>query len=148
VLFQYVDDAGDAHPISSSDVNDYLRAAAGADVTAKDFRTWAGTLLATDQLVALPPPESATAANKALAGVIDGVSAYLRNTRAVCRASYVHPAVVEWYADGSLRERWDAASPRGSASLVPEERKLRALLATLRSTRRRRRPKPSEQLAA
>jgi DNA topoisomerase IB len=67
------------------------------------------------------------------------VSSYLRNTRAVCRSSYVHPAIVDWYCDGSLPERWQEASGRGSSRLLPEERKLLNLLRSLR-TRRKARP--------
>jgi DNA topoisomerase-1 len=135
VLFQYVDDAGDAHPITSSDVNDYLRATAGSEVTAKDFRTWAGTLLAVDQLAGEPPPKSESMASKTLAAALDDVSSYLRNTRAVSRSSYVHPAIVAWYCDGSLGERWHDASARGSSQLLPEERKLLSLLRSLRKSR-------------
>jgi DNA topoisomerase-1 len=137
VLFQYVEESGEQRPISSSDVNEYLRSVADAPITAKDCRTWMGTLLATGELAALPVPSSDTAANVALAGVFDTVSSQLRNTRAVCRSSYVHPAIVEWYRDGSLPERWQEASARGSARLLPEERKLVALLRQLRTGRRR-----------
>jgi DNA topoisomerase-1 len=137
VLFQYVDEFGDTHPISSSDVNDYLRSIAGIPVTAKDFRTWAGTLLAVDQLAAEAPPTSETMANKTLAAAFDVVSSYLRNTRAVTRSSYVHPAIVDWYRDGTLPERWAEAPARGSSRLLPEERKLVGLLRPLRARRSR-----------
>ena len=66
------------------------------------------------------------------------MSTFLRNTRAVSRASYVHPAIPDWYRDGTLTERWDEASARGSARLMPEERKLLALLRSLRTGRRSR----------
>jgi DNA topoisomerase-1 len=137
-LFEFVDDAGVPRPISSTDVNDYLRSAAGTPVTAKDFRTWAGTLLAADSLVDQPPPTSETMANKTLAATFDIVSDFLRNTRAVSRASYVHPAIPDWYRDGTLAERWHEASARGSARLLPEERRLLALLRSLRTGRRSR----------
>jgi DNA topoisomerase-1 len=135
-LFQYEVD-GEVRPISSSDVNDYLRSVAPAPVTAKDFRTWMGTLIATTELVALPPPASESAANEALAKVFDTVAAELRNTRAVSRASYVHPAVVDWYRAGDLPERWDDTSARGSAQLLAEERKLLSLLRRHQSKHRR-----------
>jgi DNA topoisomerase-1 len=135
-LFQYETD-GEVRPISSSDVNDYLRSVAQAPVTAKDFRTWMGTLIATTELVALPPPASESAANDALVKVFDTVAAELRNTRAVSRASYVHPAVVDWYRAGELPERWQDASARGSARLLAEERKLLSLLRRRQSKRRR-----------
>jgi DNA topoisomerase-1 len=138
VLFQYVDDEGEARPVSSSDVNDYLRSVSGNAVTAKDFRTWAGTLLAADRLAAEPPPESEKGANKTLGAVLDVVSSHLRNTRAVCRASYVHPAIVDWYIDGSLPDRWHEASASGSRQLLAEERKLLGLLRSMHAPRRSR----------
>src|SRR4029079_13608387 len=105
-------------------------------VTAKDFRTWAGTLLAVDQLAREAPPESESMATKTLATAFDVVSSYLRNTRAVCRSSYVHPAIVDWYSDGSLPDRWQEASGRGNRLLLPEERKLLNLLRSLRTRRK------------
>jgi DNA topoisomerase-1 len=146
-LFQYEAD-GEAHPISSSDVNDYLRSVAGAPITAKDFRTWMGTLIATTELVGLPAPPSETAANEALGEVFDTVASELRNTRAVSRASYVHPAVVDWYRAGDLPDRWERASARGSARLLFEERKLLALLRRHQSAGRRRAPAVARSRAA
>ncbi len=137
VLFQYVDDEGEARPISSSDVNEYLRTVSGHPVTAKDFRTWAGTLLAADHLAAEAPPESERMADKTLVAVLDVVSSHLRNTRAVCRASYVHPVVIDWYRDGSLPDRWHDAATTGSRRLLVEERKLLALLRSRNARRRR-----------
>jgi DNA topoisomerase I len=145
MLFQYVDDAGDVHPITSSDINDYLQTTTGSAVTAKDFRTWAGTLIAADRLADESPPESETAAAKTLAAALDEVSVHLRNTRAVCRASYVHPAIIDWYSDGSLPQRWQEASGRGSNRLTPDERKL---LSMLRSQRRRRTTRAQEHVRA
>jgi DNA topoisomerase-1 len=146
-LFQYEDD-GEVRPISSSDVNDYLRDVAQTPITAKDFRTWMGTLIATTELATLPPPASESAANEALVKVFDAVAAELRNTRAVSRASYVHPAVVEWYRRGDLAERWEQTSARGSARLLPEERKLLSLLRRSQSSRRRRDPAVPRSAAA
>jgi DNA topoisomerase-1 len=146
-LFQY-EENGEVRPISSSDVNDYLRSVAGTAITAKDFRTWMGTLIAVTELVALPPPASESAANAALVTVFDAVAAELHNTRAVSRASYVHPAVVEWYRDGELADLWEHTSGRGSARLLPEERKLLALLRGLRAGRRRRTPAVPSSRAA
>jgi DNA topoisomerase-1 len=144
VLFQFVDDDGAPRPISSTDVNEYLGAVTGLSVTAKDFRTWMGTLLASCAFVGLPPPESKAAANRGVASVCQTVSAHLGNTAAVCRTSYVHPHVIEWYRDGSLSQRWDAIPARGSTLLVPEERKL---LALLRPRRRRTRPAAARSAA-
>jgi DNA topoisomerase I len=136
VLFQYVGDDGAAHPISSSDVNEYLREVTGLPVTAKDFRTWMGTLLATSAFAALPAPRAEANARRSILRVCEAVSTHLGNTPAVCRASYVHPDVVKWYRDGSLAERWREIPARGSTRLVPEERKLLALLRSRRSPRR------------
>jgi DNA topoisomerase-1 len=144
MLFQYVDEEGGAHPITSSDVNDYLRETAGSSVTAKDFRTWAGTLMVAEQLAGAPEPESDAGTNRTLVAALDVASAQLRNTRAVCRASYVHPAIMEWYRDGSLPERWHDVSARGSSRLLPEERKLVGLL---RPRNMRRRTGPSVRAA-
>jgi DNA topoisomerase-1 len=128
-LFQYRDDDGIARPVTSTDVNEYLRAASGLDISAKDFRTWMGTLLAAITLVDMSNEEtSATRRRRTVKQAMEQVSDALRNTPAVARASYVHPAVVEWFEDGSLEQRWDAASARGSRLLLPEERKLLRLL--------------------
>ena len=101
-LFQYRDDRGVARPVGSADVNAYIRAAAGGEYTAKDFRTWAGTTRAASLLSELPAPESKTAGERAVVGVIKEVAAELGNTPAVCRKSYVHPKVIAAYLDGSL----------------------------------------------
>ncbi len=94
-LFQYRDGRGRHRPISSADVNQYIREASGGDFTAKDFRTWAGTVAAAAALVKLTQPASPTAANRTTAEVIRAVAADLGNTPAVCRKSYIHPAVIE-----------------------------------------------------
>lgn len=96
-LFQWVDADGGRQSIDSSDVNDYLREASGSDFTAKDFRTWAGTLLAVRALAALPPSQSVAQAKRNVVRSIDQVAKQLGNTKAVCRKSYIHPAVFETY---------------------------------------------------
>ena len=101
-LFAYVDADGERHTVSSQDVNDYLRETTGEDFTAKDFRTWAGTVLAATALRELEGFESATEAKRNVVAAIDRVAKRLGNTRSVCRRAYVHPAVVESYLDGSL----------------------------------------------
>jgi DNA topoisomerase-1 len=101
-LFQYRDERGVARPIGSADVNAYIRAAAGGEYTAKDFRTWAGTTIAAARLAELPAPESKTAGERAVAAVVKDVAAELGNTPAVCRKSYIHPKVIASYLDGSL----------------------------------------------
>jgi DNA topoisomerase I len=134
-LFQYLGDDGAPCPVTSTDVNDYLRAVTGLDVTAKDFRTWMGSLLAAVAFEALPAPESERAARRAVNGVLEEVSSQLGNTPAVCRASYVHPLIIESFQDGSLAAKWEAASARGSRHLLPDERRLLAFLRPPRSRR-------------
>jgi DNA topoisomerase I len=101
-LFQYVDDAGQRCGIDSADVNDYVRQACGEAFTAKDFRTWAGTVLVARALADSARPASATAGRKAVVRAIEEAARRLGNTVAVCRKSYVHPAVVEGFLDGDV----------------------------------------------
>lgn len=99
-LFQWVDENGRQHRLRSEDVNRYLRKNAGAAFTAKTFRTWAGTVWTAVALSHLPPPTSATDAKRQMTAAIRVVAERLRNTPAVCRSSYIHPAVLEAYAAG------------------------------------------------
>ncbi|MBP2299324.1 DNA topoisomerase IB [Azospirillum picis] len=103
-LFQYLDPAGERHSITSGDVNAYLREATGADFTAKDFRTWAGTVLAAMALKEFETFDSAAAAKRNVTRAIEQVAGRLGNTPSVCRKSYVHPEVLDAYLDGSLLE--------------------------------------------
>jgi DNA topoisomerase-1 len=103
-LFQYVDEDGSTRAIESTDVNAYLKSVADEEFTSKDFRTWAGTLLCARALRRLPPPQSAAAGRRAVAQAIEAVARELRNTRAVCRKCYVHPAVIEGYLEGRLQQ--------------------------------------------
>ena len=101
-LFAYVDEAGAIRDVASDDVNEYLRDISGGDFTAKDFRTWAGTVLAYRALRALEPAGSATDAKRKVVAAIRETAGRLGNTPAVARKSYVHPAVVEAYMDGKV----------------------------------------------
>jgi DNA topoisomerase-1 len=101
-LFQYIDTTGERETLDSADVNDYLRQLTGQDFTAKDMRTWAGTVLAACALRECGPCTSQTEARKNILQAIDAVAKRLGNTRAVCRACYVHPIVLDAYLDGSL----------------------------------------------
>jgi len=101
-LFQYVDDEGERRAVGSADVNAYLKAITGADFTAKDFRTWAGTRLCAAALAETPPPRSQAEARRAVAAAIRQVSQALGNTPAVCRSGYVHPAVIAAWEEGRL----------------------------------------------
>ena len=131
-LFQWIDDEGQPHPIDSDDVNRYLREAAEMDVTAKDFRTWMGTVLAATVLSALEPPSSPTAGKRAVNQALKAVASQLNNTVAVCRSSYVHPQVIESYLDGSLPDLWARSASKSPAGLIAEERRLLNLLRTFR----------------
>jgi DNA topoisomerase-1 len=99
-LFQYLDGTGRRQVISSGDVNAYLRHLSGRNITAKDFRTWAGTMLAARELRALGPAPSRREAERRVVRALDLVAERLGNTRAVCRKYYVHPAVLEAYLRG------------------------------------------------
>jgi DNA topoisomerase-1 len=101
-LFRYLDDDGVLRTIESEDVNAYLREVTGEDVTAKEFRTWAGTVLAARALAGVGPARNERIARKHIVEAIDVVAARLGNTRAVCRKCYVHPAVLDAYAAGDL----------------------------------------------
>jgi DNA topoisomerase-1 len=101
-LFQYLDGDGSRGEIRSQDVNEYIRAAIGAEFTSKHFRTWGATVAAALELSALDLPPTRREQAMALNQVMDKVARRLRNTRAICRRCYVHPVVVEAYEDGRL----------------------------------------------
>ncbi len=129
-LFQYVDDRGRRQAVESGDVNAYLREISGDDCTAKDFRTWAGTVLAALALSELGPPASGTAARRNIVRAIERVAERLGNTPAISRKSYVHPAVLDAYRDGVVAHE-DARSARRLSSergLSAEERAVLDLL--------------------
>jgi DNA topoisomerase-1 len=101
-LFQYIDKDGTHHSLDSADVNDYLREMTGQDFTAKDFRTWAGTVLACTMLQEFEAFESQTQAKRNVVQAIKDVAARLGNTPSVCRKCYVHPAVLDTYFSGAM----------------------------------------------
>jgi DNA topoisomerase-1 len=103
-LFQYLEPDGHHAAVTSGDVNDYLRAATGEAFSAKDFRTWAGTLLALHALAATERCSSPSDARKRVKQALEGVASELGNTVAICRKSYVHPAVIRQYSGGQLCE--------------------------------------------
>ena len=110
-LFQYVDEHGHRHAIESSDVNDYIRAACDDDFSAKDFRTWYGSLAALEALSLSPRPRTQAEARRTLNTCVKAVANLLGNTPAVCRAAYIHPKVLEAFETNRLARR-RAASPR------------------------------------
>jgi DNA topoisomerase I len=120
-LFQYMDDTGQVCDVGSTDVNDYLRRISGSDFTTKDFRTWSGTVLAACALCELEKFTSQAQAKRNVARAVDVVAQQLGNTRAVCRKSYIHPAVIQAYLDGTL------------AGVLKQSRPGRTLLAGLRA---------------
>ncbi|MCQ8241409.1 DNA topoisomerase IB [Rhizosaccharibacter radicis] len=103
-LFQYLDEQGERHDVTSQDVNDYLHEITGEDITAKDFRTWAATNLAALALQEFEQFDSEAHARKNVLRVIEQVAKTLGNTPAICRKCYIHPAVFDGYLDGSLVE--------------------------------------------
>jgi DNA topoisomerase I len=112
-MFQYLDHAKKRQAVSSDDVNDYLRDLTGRDVTAKDFRTWGGTMLAAVQLRAMGEAASRREADRNIIRAIDAVAERLGNTRAVCRKYYVHPALIDAYYLGQTAPQPPALSKRG-----------------------------------
>lgn len=132
VLFQYLDEKGAAQDIGSAEVNDYLRAASGSDFTAKDFRTWAGTVLAAVRLLECGHCTSQREAKRQVTKAVETVSQRLGNTVAVCRKCYIHPAVIDCYMKGSLADelqsRRTAPGPDGFPALRPEETAVLAML--------------------
>jgi DNA topoisomerase I len=131
-LFQYIDAQGRRHSIGSADVNAYLREITGQDFSAKDFRTWAGTVLAAQALQEFQKSDSKAQAKRNIVKAIETVAKRLGNTKAVCRKCYIHPAVIDTYLDGTLLEMLHGRINRemaGSLSrLRPEEAAVLALL--------------------
>jgi len=131
-LLQYVDEDGNRQDVTSTDVNDFLKEISGRDITAKDFRTWAGTVLTAMALNELERFDSATQAKRNLRTAIEKVAARLGNTPTICRKCYVHPEVLNSYMDGDLvlQPKSKAESELGGAigSLKPEEAAVLALL--------------------
>jgi len=131
-LFQYLDKEGERHSVDSSDVNDYLRTITGEEYTAKDFRTWSGTVLAALALQEFEKFDSETQAKKNIVRAIESVAARLGNTPSICRKCYVHPAVLEAYLEGSVLEALRTTSEKALVedlhALRPEEGAVLAML--------------------
>jgi DNA topoisomerase I len=128
-LFQYVDDDGEVRDVDSIDVNDYVRDITGQDFTAKDFRTWAGTVAAAWALEGFEAFDSEAEAKRNVVEAIESVAARLGNTPAVCRKCYVHPAILDAYMDGSIPGAMTRRAGKArSAGLEPEEAVVLGLL--------------------
>jgi DNA topoisomerase I len=145
-LFQYVDEDGEFRDVTSDDVNEYLREASGGDFTAKDFRTWAGTLLAYRALRALQPEDHGPAARRNVVQAMRLTAEKLGNTPAVARGSYVHPAVLDAYLDGSLGGALVDAAEQQSAP--PTEADRTEEVAVVRLLRQRARTAAGTRTAA
>ena len=131
-LFQYVDEEGERRDVTSADVNAYLREITGRDITAKDFRTWAGTVLAALALQAFETFDSEAKAKKNVRAAIERVASRLGNTPTICRKCYIHPEVLNCYLDGSLmldiKEEAEAELRDNLAGMKPEEAAVLSLL--------------------
>jgi len=117
-LFKYIDDEGKRQTVDAEDVNAYLQEITGREITAKDFRTWAGTMLVAETLRAIGPAATKREAEKNIVAAVDVTAKRLGNTRSVCRKYYIHPALIEAYLEGSVLEplperKWNARKTRG-----------------------------------
>jgi DNA topoisomerase-1 len=126
-LFQYLDENGETRSVDSADVNAYIRAIAGEEFTSKDFRTWAGTVLAADALHRIGE----------LGNAISEVARQLGNTKAVCRKCYIHPIVIQAFTDGTLAEAMTARSAEACVARLLRRRKPRSLVPALKRSLRK-----------
>lgn len=131
-LFQYIDTDGTQRDVTSSDVNAYLREIAGEDFTAKDFRTWAGTVLAALALREFETFDSAAGAKRNIRTAIESVAGRLGNTPTICRKCYIHPQVLDCYLEGGLllqvKDAVESELSNDLSSLRPEEAAVLGLL--------------------
>ena len=144
-LFKYLDDEGKRQVVQAEDVNAYLQDITGREVTAKDFRTWAGTMLAAEALRAMGPAATKREAEKNIVAAVDLTAKRLGNTRSVCRKYYIHPTLIEAYLEGSVlpplpERKWSKRKSQGptlrqheldvlafiKARLKPEKRRIAA----------------------
>lgn len=151
-LFQYVDDEGNPRDITSGDVNDYIKEISGTDFSAKDFRTWAGTVLAAMALQEFEKFDTKAQAKKNLLRAIEAVAQRLGNTPTICRKCYIHPIIIESYMDGTMLETFQRRAEeqlKGVQSLKPEEAAVLAFLRQrLAAESRKTRPSLMDQLQA
>jgi len=131
-LFQYLDQEDEPQTVSSDDINRYLREITGEEFTAKDFRTWAGTVLAAEALASFEEVDSDSGAKKNIVAAIESVAARLGNTKTICRKCYVHPAVIDAYLEGdtveTVMKRAKKEIARSLSDLPPEEAAVLTLL--------------------
>jgi DNA topoisomerase I len=131
-LFEYLDENGEAREVTSADVNAYLREITGQDITAKDFRTWAGTVMAALALREFETFDSQASAKKNLRAAIETVASRLGNTPTICRKCYIHPEILSAYTEGALmlriKQKAESELRDKLGSLKPEEAAVLALL--------------------
>lgn len=118
-LFQWLDETGQGHAISSTDVNAYLRAATGTDYSAKMLRTWHATALAAEKLAERGHSATTSASKRAVVACLEHVAGVLGNTPAICRKSYVHPAVLGEYVEGTFARRMATSLTRAKRRKAP-----------------------------
>jgi DNA topoisomerase-1 len=135
-LFQYIGEDGEARSIDSADVNDYLRDITGEEFSAKDFRTWAGTVRCCSELAEAELGATDAERNRTVIAAVDAVAEALGNTRTVCRSCYIHPHVVDGYLDGTLRTAFERRSTMGASALRGLDADERFTLAFLKSRAR------------
>jgi DNA topoisomerase I len=131
-LFEYLDEDGEGREVTSADVNAYLREITGRDITAKDFRTWAGTVMAALALREFEAFDSQASAKKNLRAAIEAVASRLGNTATICRKCYIHPEILSAYTEGALmlriKQKAESELRENLGSLKPEEAAVLALL--------------------
>ena len=140
-LFKYLDDEGKRQSIQAEDVNAYLQAVTGRDVTAKDFRTWAGTMLAAEALRRTGPAQTKREAERNIVAAVDLTAKRLGNTRSVCRKYYIHPALIEAYLEGFVlpplpERKWSKRKAHGPTLRQHEMDVLAFLKARLKPEKR------------
>ena len=141
-LFKYLDDDGKRQEVDAEDVNAYLQEITGRDITAKDFRTWAGTMLAAEALRAMGPAKTKREADRNIVAAVDMTAKRLGNTRSVCRKYYIHPALIEGYLEGSVlpplpERRWNKRKSKGPTLRQHEMDVLSFIKARLKGKSRR-----------
>ncbi len=127
-LFQYYDEDGERRPIGSAEVNEYLQEISGQDFTSKDFRTWAGTVLAAELLRDMAPFRSDAEAKRNIVRAVESVARRLGNTKAVCRKCYIHPVILDAYVEGALVKSAPPRARRSPGALSESEAAVLSLL--------------------
>ena len=127
-LFQYFDNEGNHHPIDSGIVNNYIHEISGGSFTAKDFRTWSGTVLAFSALKEAGCCETVTETKQKIVAALDTVSQLLGNTRTVCKKYYVHPRILTLYEDKTIEKYFALVPSKNGDGLLPEEKMVMKIL--------------------